>query len=1054
MSATDTTPSSETPAEGPPDTGSAASDRDDTIRRAEAACHDPLREALDDIESKLSTRLVHVLEGCREVHAELMAEAGLDGEPPEGLEERSQRLLAYRRRLAGEVLSPIRLAFGGSGPNASALDALEIALGDATEAARALPAHVDGTWPEEALLPQPTDELGRRVRKRIGRLVSAARKAGTARQVPLRAVALHHLGETLAPKVDEAAVDAFRAWAAWERELETAWTEWGEVALPDLIRAEQPKSEAQEEGEDEEDRASLWTEIARAASDFDEALGALIESCPLGDLVDALDRALVESGEVLAADLAVAGSFVFTPQDTHRIEPTLEDLTQMRPALEVWDEGVGNRLQLYESLLGILAGASAVQRRLVRNVREDQLATASVLSEVALELERMAEALPEEGALSEIEGRLEETQREVDRVLEPAASAIPDSADVNRSVQSGANATVDALLAMVRQAPSSLELHPDNGRLPGPRRRPETRTVALQELARQSFDALRIERIRSSTANLVGTIDEVRADVEELPNVFAFAFDAAEKELEEGGEGAGEKALGLVTEALLSMAESLRNGERSLEAAVQKAQMRLGAEVSEGSLGLVDRVAAGRVQARLLAARSSVAELRAWINDRLGPPLERASRRLAARFKLLQRWASRGLRKGTEMVGTPSATGEASARTLRRLSDAEAALADLPLVYQRLFTLQPVSDPSLLAGRDGELADGITRWTRWKESEGVPVIVRGRPGSGITSFLEVLGTRISEDGGSLGRVVLDQRVVGEGALARMLSAELGLDAVDSLDDLATAVFDAPRGGVPDAVSLDNMEHLYLRVPKGTDLIERLLTLMAETEPRIFWIGGITSSAWQLVSVAEPTAVSQVEVLELEQLTGPELREAMTIRHRRSGLPLRFKEPESRRRLLRQRLKRLRDPDAYDNLLASDFFDRLERTSSHHLRLALFQWLMAADFGQGDGVVMEPPERPDFTILDALTLTQNFTLKAFLEHRTLTLDEHDRIFRLPRHESYQVFESLQNRRLIEPVTNDGDDLLERSEIEEDLRYRVRPLLVGAVITHLRGRNIVH
>ena len=107
--------------------------------------------------------------------------------------------------------------------------------------------------------------------------------------------------------------------------------------------------------------------------------------------------------------------------------------------------------------------------------------------------------------------------------------------------------------------------------------------------------------------------------------------------------------------------------------------------------------------------------------------------------------------------------------------------------------------------------------------------------------------------------------------------------------------------------------------------------------------------------------------------------------------------------------------------------------------------------------MEPPERPDFSIFDSLALTQSFTLKAFLEHRTMTLEEHDRIFRLPRHESFQVFESLQNRRLIEPVgTPDGADAdpPQRSEIEEDLRYRVRPLLVGAVISHLRGRNIVH
>nr|NIT89190.1 hypothetical protein [Gemmatimonadota bacterium]NIU32990.1 hypothetical protein [Gemmatimonadota bacterium]NIV63349.1 hypothetical protein [Gemmatimonadota bacterium]NIW66067.1 hypothetical protein [Gemmatimonadota bacterium]NIX41361.1 hypothetical protein [Gemmatimonadota bacterium] len=154
-------------------------------------------------------------------------------------------------------------------------------------------------------------------------------------------------------------------------------------------------------------------------------------------------------------------------------------------------------------------------------------------------------------------------------------------------------------------------------------------------------------------------------------------------------------------------------------------------------------------------------------------------------------------------------------------------------------------------------------------------------------------------------------------------------------------------------------------------------------------------------------MSQVEVLELGELTGAGIREAITRRHRRSGLPLRYQEPDSSRRMLSRRLKRLSDRRGYDDLLAENFFTRLERTSSRHLRLALFQWLRAADFDQGEGVVVREPERPDFSVLDALTLTQNFTLKAFLEHRTLTLEEHDRIFRLPRHESYQIFESLQN-----------------------------------------------
>ena len=100
------------------------------------------------------------------------------------------------------------------------------------------------------------------------------------------------------------------------------------------------------------------------------------------------------------------------------------------------------------------------------------------------------------------------------------------------------------------------------------------------------------------------------------------------------------------------------------------------------------------------------------------------------------------------------------------------------------------------------------------------------------------------------------------------------------------------------------------------------------------------------------------------------------------------------------------------------------------------------------------ERPNFSLLESLSLTQNFTLKAFLEHRTLTISEHDEIFRLPHHESYQIFESLGNRHLIRVEPAGAGHESEQSEAQVDLRYQVQPLLVGAITSHLRARNIVH
>ena len=104
-------------------------------------------------------------------------------------------------------------------------------------------------------------------------------------------------------------------------------------------------------------------------------------------------------------------------------------------------------------------------------------------------------------------------------------------------------------------------------------------------------------------------------------------------------------------------------------------------------------------------------------------------------------------------------------------------------------------------------------------------------------------------------------------------------------------------------------------------------------------------------------------------------------------------------------------------------------------------------------MVRPLPALDFSFLESLDLTQNFTLKAFLEHQTLTLAEHDEIFRVTRQQSYHVFESLGNRHIIEALPR-PEEARAISEVQDDIRYRIRPLLTGGVASHLASRNIVH
>ena len=91
-------------------------------------------------------------------------------------------------------------------------------------------------------------------------------------------------------------------------------------------------------------------------------------------------------------------------------------------------------------------------------------------------------------------------------------------------------------------------------------------------------------------------------------------------------------------------------------------------------------------------------------------------------------------------------------------------------------------------------------------------------------------------------------------------------------------------------------------------------------------------------------------------------------------------------------------------------------------------------------------------MDMLDLTQSFALKAILDHGSLTVDEYREVARAPAAEAPHTFRSLVDQHVIEMLAK-GDGRNDRPPLPHE-RYRVRPFMTGAVIAHLRSRNILH
>ncbi|MGI9174092.1 MAG: hypothetical protein ACR2GR_02075 [Rhodothermales bacterium] len=155
--------------------------------------------------------------------------------------------------------------------------------------------------------------------------------------------------------------------------------------------------------------------------------------------------------------------------------------------------------------------------------------------------------------------------------------------------------------------------------------------------------------------------------------------------------------------------------------------------------------------------------------------------------------------------------------------------------------------------------------------------------------------------------------------------------------------------------------------------------------------------------------------------------------------------------MRQRLRAAKTPEARQAVLQSDYFDRLYRLTGQNVMLALFYWLRSSDFGE-DGVLQVHPVQPlSFAFLSHFDLSRAFTLKALLHHNTLTLDEHNRIFRMEDEESIFILESLLNLRMIELVP--GGAQADQDRIHPGARYRLNPLLLHPVTEYLRTQHIV-
>jgi hypothetical protein len=451
-----------------------------------------------------------------------------------------------------------------------------------------------------------------------------------------------------------------------------------------------------------------------------------------------------------------------------------------------------------------------------------------------------------------------------------------------------------------------------------------------------------------------------------------------------------------------------------------------------------------RMQRRAEAKQAEIAE-------GLGRYLEVVRRQARLRIRQIRSL----IRVGRAAVGVAASTEDDRIAALEALNTVEDTLAALPRVYGHLFALAPLSDPGLLEGRSKDLVSVRRHYERWRDNHrGGVLVLLAEPGTGRTSVMNVLRKTVFSDT-SATRIRLTERVRSPDMFAKLAAEAMGLKITKpTLAALEQQLLASGRSDSLRVCLVDNLEHLVLRASQSTDVVGECLLFMSQSDRAVYWIAAATPSTWQFLSRANPTAATLVDSYQLTEVTGSVLEATIMNRHVRSGLSVIFEPPAAPSTLLKVRLRRAATPADRQSILRAEYFERLSRACGQNFALALTYWIRSVKVDEDEGVLRVSYFAPlKFDYLSELSLEHMFTLKGFVVHNTLTVDDHARVFRLPRAASIALFESLLNQQVIEevdaPAGSEGD-----YHVRDGARYRIRPLLIHTVSSLLRARNLIY
>jgi len=449
--------------------------------------------------------------------------------------------------------------------------------------------------------------------------------------------------------------------------------------------------------------------------------------------------------------------------------------------------------------------------------------------------------------------------------------------------------------------------------------------VPFREVVLTYIDSRVAPKLLASRRELAERVQPLSGLLQELERVVAFNVEIATAELEiVHDEEIPEEMHTLLRDMVYGQLERSYNSLEEIRAEATGWPAMIETEMRDASLGTLQtlrgELAEGEFsKSRLEAMRRAASGLRMIEKAERLPRMKRFKTQLRSGLRAV--FGEERLERWSERLGL-TATLPSEALSAGTFSAAE-VVADLPLVYRRLFAADTMEAGDVLTGRDDE----IRRAESVLSSE-----IRGRLRS-----VALVGV----DG--VGKAAVSSAIVRSRRWKNV--KRVVFTAPVSLEDVDAIFQDAPEGQL---VVVDGLHWMLSMAPGGFDPLRRFVKGIIEEGGRRRWLTHGAVLFWNFASTVAPLRDAFPEIVRLEPLDQEALQAAVIARHRLSGFEHSFDRGDGSpiEGLFARSASRIRRP--YDQ-----YFHELHTATGGLVRDALRLWLASIRGIQDDIVHVGP-----------------------------------------------------------------------------------------------------